>query len=261
MKTLCVIPARMASTRYPGKPLEPLLGHPLVLHVYDRCRLSSRLDQIVIATCDDAIRKACGAYGAEVVMTADTHPGCVDRTEEAVAKCAPDLEDDDLVLMVQGDEVLVSPQMIDDAIRVYEETRAVVVNIASRLYRTADHDDPNAVKVVAAPDGRALMFSRAAIPSRSRAKDTQVPMFQQTGIIAFQRSFLRTFGHLPQTPLEKIEKIDMLRTIEHGYPVRIVQTDVETIGVDTPADLARAEGVLRRDPWTARYLRTAGVSS
>lgn len=254
MKTLCVIPARMGSSRYPGKPLAPLLGLALVLHVYERCRLSG-LERIVIATCDEAIRTVCASHGAEVVMTADTHPGCVDRTEEAVTKCAPDLKDDDLVLMVQGDEVLVSPEMLDAAVHVYEETGAVVVNIASRLYRAVDHDDPNAVKVVAAPDGRALMFSRSPIPSRSRAEDGKIPMFQQTGIIAFQRGFLRIFGELTRTPLEMVEKVDMLRTLEHGYSIRIVHTDVETIGVDTPADLARAEGVLRTDPWTPKYLK------
>ena len=254
-RTLCVIPARMASGRFPGKPLKPLLGLALVLHVYERCKLASGLDRIVIATCDEDIRAACEAHGAEAVMTADTHPGCVDRTEEAVQKFAPEFNDDDFILMVQGDEVLVSPDMLEDVIDVYAKTKAEVVNIASRLYRTVDHDDPNAVKVIWAPDGRALAFSRAPIPSRARSAEGAYLMYQQTGIIGFARGFLRTFGKLPQTPLEKIEKIDMLRTLEHGYSVRIVATEKETIGVDTPNDLARAEGVLREDPWTAGYLK------
>ncbi len=254
MKSVCVIPARMASGRFPGKPLKPLLGLALVLHVYERCRLADGIDRIMIATCDEEIRAACEGHSAEVVMTADTHPGCVDRTEEAISKAAPELADDDLVLMVQGDEVLVSPVMLDNVLETYGNTHAEVVNVASKLYRTVDHDDPNAVKVIWAPDGRALAFSRSPIPSRSRAAEDGVPMYQQTGIIGFARGFLRTFGALSQTPLEKIEKIDMLRTLEHGYSVRIVATDQETIGVDTPNDLARAEGILRDDPWTSRYL-------
>lgn len=250
---LCVIPARMASSRFPGKPLAPLLGHPLVLHVYDRCRLSDRIDRLIIATCDEEIRMAAEDHGAEVVMTADTHPGCVDRVDEAISRPDVNLGDDDLVLMVQGDEVLVGPDMMAAIIDAYTASKAPVVNLASPILNDADRDDPNVVKVVAAPDGRALYFSRAPIPSRARGSDAQA--FQQTGIIGFSKSFLRRFGRLNRTPLEIAERIDMMRTLEHGYPVRMVFADRETIGVDTPADLLRAERVLRDDPWTGRYLK------
>jgi len=249
---ICIIPARMASSRFPGKPLEPLLGLALVMHVYERCRLSSALGRVVIATCDEEIRAAAEARGCEVVMTADTHPGCVDRTEEAISKIADDLDDGTLVLMVQGDEVLVSPKMIDEVVAAHRDSGAPVVNLASRLANAADHDNPNCVKVAAAPDGRALFFSRSPIPSRARTDE--VPMYQQTGVIGFSKSFLYEFGRLTRTPLEIAEGIDMLRTLEHGYPIQLVFTDTETIGVDTPADLARAEGVLREDESTAKYL-------
>lgn len=250
---VCIIPARLASSRFPDKPLKPMLGLALVLHVWERCRLARRIGRLAIATCDQAIADAARAHGAEAVMTADTHPGCVDRTVEAIANLGLDLPADALVLMVQGDEVMVTPEMLDQVIEAFGRDRPAVVNLASRLYRPEDHDDPNAVKVCFTPDGRALFFSRSPIPSRSRA--AKVDMFQQTGVIGFRRDFLDTFGRLERTPLEMAEQVDMLRTLEHGYPIRIVPTDTETIGVDTPADLARGERMLAADPTTARYLR------
>ena len=249
---ICVIPARMASGRFPGKPLEPLLGLALVLHIYERCRLSKRIDRILIATCDESIKQAANACGAEVVMTADTHPGCIDRTVEAISSAVSDISDDDFILMVQGDEVLVTPDSLDDMIYTYERTKAPIINLASRLVRREDQEDPNTVKVVAAPDGRALYFSRSPIPSNFRSEN--VPMYQQTGIIGFSMSCLNNFGALERTPLEVIEHIDMMRAIENGLPVQIVFTEYETIGVDTPADLARAEEILKSDPLVGRYL-------
>lgn len=242
----------MASSRFPGKPLEPLLNLALVLHVYERCRLSDALGRILIATCDNEIAAAAKAHGCEVAMTADSHPGCVDRTEEAISNIADDLPNDALVLMVQGDEVLVSPQMIDDIVAAYHNSDAAVVNLASRLTSAKDHDNPNCVKVAASPEGRAMFFSRSPIPSRSRTNG--VPMYQQTGVIGFSKSFLYEFGRLSRTPLEIAEGIDMLRTLEHGHPIQMVFTDQETIGVDTPADLTKAEEILRGDPVTAEYL-------
>lgn len=252
MTVLCVIPARMASSRYPGKPLEPMLGLPLVLHVWHRCRLSSGIDRVVIATCDEPIRAVAETAGAEVVMTADTHPGCVDRTVEAIANLGLSLDDNDLVLMVQGDEVLVSPEMNSAIIDAYHTSGSAVVNLASRLADPADQDDPNCVKVCSAPNGRALFFSRSPIPSRVRQPD--VPVYQQTGVIGFKPSFMTLFGELERTPLEIAEGIDMLRTLEHGHPIQIVRVETPTLGVDTPADLERGEKLLRADPTTARYL-------
>ena len=251
-KPVCVIPARMGSSRYPGKPLAPMLGLALVLHVYERCKLYPGFGEVLIATCDDEIKIACETHGAPVVMTANTHERCTDRVQEAVESRYPDMDDDQLIIMVQGDEVLVSPQMISDIVDAQTKTQAPVVNLGSRLYRVEDHEDPNTVKVVAAPDGRALCFSRAPIPSRARADD--IPMFQQTGIMAFTFGFLRTFSNLPQTPLEIIEAVDMLRVLEHGLALYVVFTDTETIGVDTPEDLKRGEQRLKDEPLTHQYL-------
>ncbi len=252
MRTLCVIPAHMASSRFPGKPLKPLLGLPLILHVWHRCRLYQGFERVVVATCDSEIHSVIEGAGGQAIMTSDAHERATDRVEEAVAKLDASLFNDDLVIMVQGDEVLMQPEMADAIVAAYQREKPAVVNLASRLVRESDHDDPNTVKVVTAPDGRALYFSRAPIPSRSRASST--PMYQQTGVMGFAPSFLRRFGELPQTPLEIIESVDMLRVLEHGLPLKLVFTERETIGVDTPADLARAEKALSRDPTTRLYL-------
>jgi 3-deoxy-manno-octulosonate cytidylyltransferase (CMP-KDO synthetase) len=255
MRTVCVIPARMASSRFPGKPLVPLLGLPLVLHVWERCRLAKRLDRVVVATCDRAIAEAVEARGGEAVMTADSHPGAVDRTAEAVTKLGITLEPDDLVLMAQGDEVVVGPEMLDEMVAAYAASRAPVVNLACAIGDPADHDDLNVVKVCAALDGKALFFSRSPIPSRRRAGAIDpLPLWQQTGIIAFSRAFLDTFGRLARTPLEQIEQIDMLRTLEHGYPIQLVFTPNRLQGVDVPGDIAKGERLLAADPVTPRYL-------
>lgn len=253
MRSICVIPARMGSSRYPGKPLEPLLGMPLILHVWNRCRLYSGFERVVVATCDQEIQAAVQSVGGEVVMTGDRHERATDRVVEAVAHLNLGLAQDDFVLMVQGDEILVTPRMLGDITDVFARTRAPVVNLVSKLYRTEDHDDPNTVKVVADLSGRALYMSRAPIPSRARA-GSDLPMYQQTGVIGFSAEFLMRYSALSPTPLEKIESVDMMRVIEHGLPVYVVPTDIETIGVDTPADLQRAEEVLRVDPVAQSYL-------
>jgi 3-deoxy-manno-octulosonate cytidylyltransferase (CMP-KDO synthetase) len=254
-RSICVIPARMASSRFPRKPLALMLGMPLILHVWHRCRLSARFERTVIATCDEEIAVVVRAAGAEVVMTSDKHERATDRVQEAIAKLDQGLATDDLVVMVQGDEALMTPALADAVIAAYERDRPAVVNLGSRLYRAEDHDDVNTVKVVADPQGRVLYFSRAPIPSRARVKS--VPMYQQTGVMGFSVSFLHRFSQLSQTPLEIIESVDMLRVLEHGLAITLVCTDAETVGVDTPADLERATSLLRSDPVTQRYLRVS----
>lgn len=234
--------------------MENLLGMPMIEHIYHRCMLQKAFDKVVVATCDDEIYNAVAPAS---VMTKDVHERCTDRVEEAIANMDLGLADDDLVVMVQGDEILVTPDMLGEMIATYEQTGSPVINLVSRLYLAEDHDDPNNVKAVFNEDHRALLFSRAPIPSRSRTKD--VPMYQQTGIIAFRVDFLHEFSCLPQTPLEKIESIDMLRVIENGLPLHVVATETETIGIDTPSELARAEKVLAEDPLTKRYLEGRNI--
>lgn len=252
-RIVCLIPARMASSRFPGKPLQPLLGMPLIVHVWNRCRLWPGFERVVVATCDDEIKAAVEAAGGEAVMTGDCHERCTDRVEEAVGRLDLGLADDDFVLMVQGDEVLVTPTMIADMVAAYEKTKAPVVNLVSVIGNDADHDDPNVVKTVMDQSGRAMFFSRAPIPSRARAKGP-IPVYQQTGVIGFSAAFLKRFSALAPTPLEVVESVDMLRVLEHGLPIQLVRAGCETIGVDTPDDRARAEQVLAHDAVTKEYL-------
>ena len=248
---ICVIPARMASSRYPGKPLIPLLGMALVMHVFERCKLYADFSDVIVATCDEEIRHVVEERGGTVVMTADTHDRATDRVQEAVETLYPQSDDNETIVMVQGDELLVSPEMIDKVIKTQRLTGSEVVNVGSRL-NSSDHENPNTVKLVAAPDGRVLYFSRAPIPSETGGGN--IPIYQQTGLMAFTCGFLRKFSMLPQTPLEIIESVDMLRVLEHGFPIHVVLHDFETIGVDTPEDRTRGEALLALDPVTKNYL-------
>jgi len=250
-KAICLIPARMGSSRFPGKPLAPLLGYPLILHILERCRLCTSFNHIAVATCDEEIRDCVVAAKGMAILTSPDHERATDRVEEAISHLNVDLNDDDFVLMVQGDEILVSPEMVAKMLSSYEESPSPVVNLVTPLYSEADIEDVNTVKVVGTEDGRAIYFSRSPIPSRVRDKDAKV--YQQTGIIGFSYSFLRQFALLPPTRLEATESVDMLRVIEHGYHIQLIYSDVETIGVDTPGDLKRAEERLKIDPRARRY--------
>ena len=255
MRSVCIIPARMGSSRFPGKPLQKILGLPMILHLYERCRLFKGFERVVVATCDSEIFELIEDYGGEVVMTAETHERCTDRTYEAVKVLELDLKSSDFVLMVQGDEILVSPRMLEKMVNTFAQKQAPAINVVSRLTDSVSHDDPNTVKVVANSEGRAIYLSRAPIPSRSRSD--LVPMYQQTGIIGFSAAFLKKFGELEPTPLEIVESIDMLRVIEHNLTLNLVFIDSETVGVDTKADLKRAESLLRSDSFIKQYLASA----
>ena len=189
MRSTCVIPTRMGSSRFPGKPLKSMLGMPLILHVWHRCRLFEPFERVVVATCDDVIAEAVISAGGEAVMTADTHERATDRTEEAIARLDLDLGDHDLVMMVQGDEVLTSPEMLSDAVAAFEGSSRPIVNLASRLNNRADvgpqHRQGNS------PGHKALYYSRSAIPSAVRMK--RPPVYQQTGIIGFRTDFASVF--------------------------------------------------------------------
>ncbi len=251
MKKICVIPARMGSSRFPGKPLALAHNIPLVIHVAKRCSMNKSFDRVVVATCDQEIVNACNKFKIESVMTSEQHERCTDRVSEAILNLKIYLDDHDFVLMVQGDEILVTPAMLQKVIDDYLQMRAPAINLLSSIKNMADYHDPNVVKVVANPLGNALYLSRAPIPSNYRTND--VGMFQQTGVIGFKASFLQQYSKMPQTSLEKTESIDMLRILEHGLILRVVYTDDETIAVDVPGDLERAIQVLAKDTLLEQY--------
>jgi 3-deoxy-manno-octulosonate cytidylyltransferase (CMP-KDO synthetase) len=249
-----IIPARMASSRLPGKPLAPICGIPMVGHVFFRSKMSRILDEVYIATCDQEIMDFADSIGAIGIMTADTHERATDRSAEALKKIEVMTgRKVDIVVMIQGDEPLLVPQMIDDVIApLQEDPDIMVANLMSPLKNQEEYEDPNEVKVVVDQKGFALYFSREPIPSGKKG-GKNIPMMRQLCIIPFRRDFLLTFNNLPSTPLEIIESIDMLRLLEHGYKVKIVSTQSDSYSVDTPEDLEKVEQLMQKDSLLARY--------
>ena len=233
----------MASSRFPGKPLVPLLGIPMVEHVRRRASLpEAGVDEVIVATCDASIRDAIAAAGGTAVMTADTHERCTERIEEAARGI-----DAGIIVMVQGDEPLLLPQAVRQvAAPLVADPNVVCTNLLSPLESEEDRRNPDIVKAACALNGDVLYFSRAPIPLfRSRV---DVPVYRQTGIMAFRADLLRAYASLPETPLERAESVDMFRLIEHGYPIRGVLVDYRTVGVDRPDDVAGVERLLQEDP-------------
>lgn len=237
-----VIPARMASSRFPGKPLVQILGLPMVEHVRRRALLATAVNDVVVATCDTSIFDAVVAAGGRAVMTADTHERCTDRVEEAMRSLPGDI-----VVMVQGDEPLLVPDAVDRVSAPLRDRPDVVcTNLLSPLESDADLTNPNIVKAVCAQDGHILFFSRSPIPSyRERVT---CPVYRQTGIMAFRADLLRRYSALPETPFERAESVDMLRLLEHGLPIHGVVVDYPTVGVDRPEDVPAVEQWLQNNP-------------
>ena len=255
MRAVAVIPARLGAQRFPGKPLEPMLGMPMVGHCYFRTCMCPELTATYVATCDDPIAAYVRSVGGEVVMTASTHTRASGRTAEAMLTIERTLGPIDVVVMVQGDEPLLTPELISETLHHFADPEVDIVNIMSRLRSREEFLDHNNVKVVVNRDMDALYMSREPIPSPWRGAEG-LPMYMQVGIIGFRRSALIRFNATPETRLEQIESIDMNRVLESGGRIRMVATELRTIGVDTPAELAAAESCLREDPLTARYLRS-----
>lgn len=242
-----IIPARMGSSRFPGKPLAPILGRPMIEHVYRRTMMCEQLDDLFVATCDNEIKAGVEAFGGKVIMTSSSHERASDRVAEAAEGLAADI-----VVMIQGDEPMIMPKMIEAAIDpMLHDTSVGCVNLIRRVTSTDEYEDPNTIKVVRALNGDALYFSRSPVPAIN-LRDESAPVFKQVCVIPFRRSVLSEFASLPQSPLERAESIDMLRLIEHGYRVRLVETDVNSHAVDTPEDLKVVERLMRGSPVDTR---------
>ncbi len=249
MKTIAVIPARMGSSRFPGKPIAKILGRPMIEHIYKRVAMSKSLHATYIATCDEEIREVAQGFGAQVIMTADTHERASDRVAEAVEKL-----DADLIVMVQGDEPMTHPDMIDAAIAPFENNPGLgCVNLVRKIDNEADYMDFNTIKVVMNRQNDALYMSRRPIPSLAKSGFVNTEAYKQVCIIPFRREILFQYTNLSPTPLEQLESVDMLRLLEHGLSVRMVHTEFNTQAVDTPADLAKVEKLMNDDPLLSRY--------
>lgn len=238
LKTLAVIPARYASTRFPGKPLAIIGGKPMIQHVWERVQECGEVDAVQVATDDDRIAQVARMFGAKVCMTCPEHPSGTDRVWE-VAEQAPGF---DLVLNVQGDEPFINPQYLGQLIRhAKQHPEAEIVTLVTPIQGRDEWENPNVVKAVLAEGGRALYFSRAKVPYPRDAVASELldqrHAFRHLGIYLFRREALARYTHLAPSMLEQMEKLEQLRALEAGMRIDAVTVDSAPIGVDTPEDL------------------------
>ncbi|MBQ7170575.1 MAG: 3-deoxy-manno-octulosonate cytidylyltransferase [Synergistaceae bacterium] len=237
MNILGVIPARYASTRFPGKPLADILGKPMIMRVYERAKMSEALSGLVVATDDARIYDCVVNADGHAVMTDSSLPNGTARCEQALRICGGDY---DAVINIQGDEPLLDPVMIDEVAGLLEND--CCATLCREIH--GDAGNPNAVKVVMTLDGYALYFSRSVIPYKRNASD--LPVYEHIGIYGYRTEFLREYVSLSDTPLSMAESLEQLRILEHGRRIRvgIIRSEGKSIGVDTPEDLQRVREIL-----------------
>lgn len=235
MKVVAVIPSRMGSSRFPGKPLEKILGHPMIEHVRRRVEKVPDLDDVIVATCDEKIKEVVERSGGKVVMTSSTHERCTDRIEEAAQKI-----DADVIVNVQGDEPMVPVTAIQEVVEPFNKDEKVLTSCL--VYPIKDFeelDSPNVVKTVLSNSKKILYLSRSKIPGKE--VHDGVSYYKQSGIMAFRKEFLHQFSLLSPTPLEEKESVDMLRVLEHDFSIQAVVSGNETMGVDIPEQIGLIE--------------------
>lgn len=253
-KIVGIIPARMAASRFPGKPMVKICGMAMIGHVYFRSRMSRLLDDVIVATCDQEIFDYVHSIGGKAVMTATTHQRASDRAAEAMQKYEKSTKSRvSIAVMIQGDEPILNPTTIDAVIKPLIKTERLIANLITPL-DPQNHADFNDVKVVVDQKFRALYFSREPIPSTKKYKE-KVDLWKQIGIIAFKRDFLLKYLKLAATPLEKAESVDMLRVLEHGYELQMVPVYDQTYGVDVPGHVPLVEKLLKKDVLAQKYLK------
>ena len=241
MKILCVIPARYASTRLPGKPLKDVAGKPMICRVYDRASQAKTLSGVVVATDDERILRAVEDHGGRAMMTAKDHPTGTDRLAE-VAEAYPDV---DLIINVQGDEPLIEPSLIDELGRAFDgDAELQMATVMTPMEDEVEQKNPNNVKVVTDKNGCALYFSRSLLPYPRN--DAGTPVYKHIGIYAYRRDFLLAYAKMAPTPLERTESLEQLRALENGYKIKCIRTNARFVGVDTPEDLAKVNEIYRR---------------
>ena len=243
MKFMAIIPARYASTRFPGKPLAVLGGKTVIQRVYEQ--VSSLLDEVYVATDDERIFQTVEAFGGRAVMTRTDHKSGTDRIEEAAEKIGSQV---DVIINVQGDEPFIQPSQIKTLMQLFDAPETQIGTLGKQFENIEGVENPNSPKIVTDNRGFALYFSRSPIPFvRGKERSewlANYPFLKHLGIYAYRREVLREVTQLPQGNLEKAESLEQLRWLENGYRIRVGLTDVETVGIDTPEDLKRAEEFL-----------------
>jgi 3-deoxy-manno-octulosonate cytidylyltransferase (CMP-KDO synthetase) len=240
LQVVAVIPARFASSRLPGKPLADIDGRSMIEHVYRRAAAASTVSQVIVATDDLRVATRVADFGGKVRLTKATHLTGTDRLAEVVATL-----DCDVVVNVQGDEPLIDPRSIDQAVAPLLADRSVqMTTLYKRITQPAELADANVVKVVVDRGGFALYFSRASIPYVRDPKGGWPPFYRHIGLYAYRRSALLVLASLEPTPLERTESLEQLRALEHGIRIKAVETQYDSIGVDTPEDLEQVRRLL-----------------
>ncbi len=241
MKVLCVIPARYASTRLPGKPLSMICGKPMIQRVYERACQAEIPSEVVVATDNELVEKAVLGFGGKAMMTSPDHPSGTDRLAE-VALNYPDV---DVIVNVQGDEPMIPPEVIDRLANAFVDDEDLDMATLKVEMPEEDYNNPAAVKVVTDLNGYALYFSRSLMPY-PRNKPAGYKVFKHVGIYAYRRNFLLKYAALTPTPLEKAESLEQLRALENGYKIKVLESDFKGIGVDTPEDLAAVNELIAK---------------
>lgn len=254
MNIISIIPARMNSTRFPGKPLAKINGIPMIGHCYFRSMMCESISKTYVATCDNEIKEYIESINGNVIMTSAAHERATDRTAEAMISIEKQSGiKTDIVVMIQGDEPMIEPKMINAAIKpLLDDQEIVVTNLMSEIKNVKEFNDPNEVKVVVDNNSNALYFSREPVPSLKKYQG-KVPMYKQVCVIPFQRDFLLEFNNIKQTPLEIIESIDMLRILENKKKVKMVLNDKITYSVDTEDDLKNVSEKMLKDTFINKY--------
>ncbi len=254
MKSIGIIPVRMDSSRYPGKPLKKICGIPMVTHVYERTKRSKKLNDVFIATCDKEIFNYASSIGAKVIMTSKKHQRASDRIAEALKKIEK-IKGEKIknIIMIQGDEPLVDPEMINESIlHLNSNDNTKVTNIYTNIKKESDWKNKNIVKVVNDSESNAIYFSREAIPSTKKFSSA-IMAKRQICVIGFTNESLNLFQKIKPTKLEIIESIDMNRLIENGYKVKMIFTNKDPFPVDTYEDLKKIEKIMVKDSLFKKY--------
>lgn len=239
MEAVGIIPARYGSTRFEGKLLADFCGKPVIQHTWENAKKSKSIDDLIVATDDKRIYNVAKGFGANVVYTSIAHKSGSDRLTEVAASI-----DAKIIVNIQADEPLLVPSMIDDvAGAILKDKTLVMATLCHKISNAAQIQDPNVVKVVFDRFGLALYFSRSPIPYERMGSDDKLQVidyYKHIGIYAYAKDFLFTFKSLPQSRLEKTEKLEQLRVLENGYRIKVIETKFDTIGIDTPEDLEKA---------------------
>ncbi|MBR6012853.1 MAG: 3-deoxy-manno-octulosonate cytidylyltransferase [Selenomonadaceae bacterium] len=241
MKNICVIPARYASTRLPGKPLKDICGKPMICRVYERAKNSKLADEVIVATDDERIFQAVEKNSGRAVMTRADHKTGTDRLAE-VAEKFPDAE---IIVNVQGDEPLIDSNLIDELISEFlQDKNLQMATVATELTDEEEMKNPNNVKVVIDKNNNALYFSRSLIPYPRNSGKSKV--YKHIGIYAYRKNFLLDFAKMDSTELEQAESLEQLRALENGYKIRVIKSDCKFVGVDTEEDLKLVNEIYRK---------------